>query len=156
MNFCISCGKSELTILAKSEDGYLAKFCHECGLELSFYPDGHFRMANGKERLGESMENGCLAIGQEEEVEHEKIVLPVYHGNMTEEEKLKSRAWMRKQLQPIVTAPLQYMMTCFCGKRVVFWMTYRCLYCGVFFCKACAEEHFGARVPTLNKSEQVE
>lgn len=24
---------------------------------------------------------------------------------------------------------------------------YRCLYCGVFYCKECAEEHFGMRVP---------
>lgn len=155
MNFCISCGRSGMTILVKNEDGYSAKICNFCGLELSFYPNGYFRMANRKDGLGESMAKGCLVIGQEEEVGYENSILPVYHGDMTEEEKLEARAWMRKQLQPIVTAPLQYKMTCGCGKRVVFWMMYRCLYCGVFFCKACAEEHFGARVATLNESERV-
>ena len=35
---------------------------------------------------------------------------------------------------------------CPCLKLVKWSYAYRCLYCGVFFCKECAEEHFGKTV----------
>lgn len=35
-------------------------------------------------------------------------------------------------------------VTCPCGRRVsVYYHTYRCFYCGVYFCKKCAKRHFG-------------
>lgn len=32
---------------------------------------------------------------------------------------------------------------CPCGLTAPLRFLYRCLYCGAFFCKKCAEEHFG-------------
>ena len=73
--------------------------------------------------------------------------LPEFVSELTDAQKGLKRAFIRKQLQNIVTAPHQYKITCGCGKKVVFWMMYRCLYCGEFYCKSCAEFHFGMRVP---------
>lgn len=32
---------------------------------------------------------------------------------------------------------------CVCNNFVIWRYTYRCLYCGIWFCKDCAEKHFG-------------
>ena len=32
--------------------------------------------------------------------------------------------------------------TCICGKQVSCWYAYRCLECGIRFCRDCAKEHF--------------
>ncbi len=34
-------------------------------------------------------------------------------------------------------------ITCPCGWARTITKMYKCLYCGVWFCKLCAEEHFG-------------
>ena len=34
-------------------------------------------------------------------------------------------------------------VTCVCVKTVPIVYSYRCLYCGIWFCKACAKHHFG-------------
>ena len=31
-----------------------------------------------------------------------------------------------------------------CTTRIPVWAAYRCLYCGLWFCQACASTHFGA------------
>jgi len=33
-------------------------------------------------------------------------------------------------------------ITCRCGKKITLMHAYRCLYCGIWFCKDCAEDHF--------------
>jgi len=35
---------------------------------------------------------------------------------------------------------------CVCLKMVRMKYSYRCLYCGVFYCRECAEQHFGKTV----------
>jgi hypothetical protein len=35
---------------------------------------------------------------------------------------------------------------CGCLKKVKLKYAYRCLYCSVFFCKECAEDHFGKTI----------
>ncbi len=40
---------------------------------------------------------------------------------------------------------------CPCLKLVKLRHAYRCLYCGVFFCKECAEQHFGKTVEQYKK-----
>lgn len=84
--------------------------------------------------------------------------LPVYPSKATPEQKERNRIIMRDQLKHVVTAPReqQIMMTCPCGHRAVIWALYRCLYCGIFFCKTCAQEHFGYSIPNeYSRNEQV-
>lgn len=35
---------------------------------------------------------------------------------------------------------------CGCGRKLTVWRGYKCLYCGIIFCRLCAEAHFGATV----------
>ncbi|WP_430010231.1 hypothetical protein [Methylophaga lonarensis] len=44
---------------------------------------------------------------------------------------------------------------CPCLKLVPISRAYHCLYCGVFFCKECAEKHFGKTVDEYN-AEKIE
>lgn len=37
-------------------------------------------------------------------------------------------------------------VTCPCGKERAALLMYRCLYCKVYFCDRCAEDHFGKTV----------
>lgn len=41
-------------------------------------------------------------------------------------------------------------ITCPCGANKILIYMYKCLYCGIFFCKKCAKEHFKIK----NKEEQ--
>ncbi|MCE5279408.1 MAG: hypothetical protein ABFD92_02165 [Planctomycetaceae bacterium] len=34
-------------------------------------------------------------------------------------------------------------VTCPCGRTLHLMMAYKCLYCGLWFCKECATRHFG-------------
>ena len=45
--------------------------------------------------------------------------------------------------------PLRFIkVRCTCHKLVgLLYGAYKCLYCGIYFCTACAERHFGARKP---------
>lgn len=38
------------------------------------------------------------------------------------------------------------LLQCYCNNRHPLDQMYRCLYCGVYFCFKCAEEHFGQTV----------
>lgn len=37
-------------------------------------------------------------------------------------------------------------VTCPCGWRRGLTLTHKCLYCGIYFCVRCAEQHFGKTV----------
>lgn len=60
---------------------------------------------------------------------------------------MKSDAWTAKrdhvlrQMQQASASKTE--IECRCGQRVRLWMAFRCLYCGEYFCKGCAEEHYG-------------
>lgn len=38
------------------------------------------------------------------------------------------------------------LISCPCSRRLALVKAYKCLYCGVWFCHSCAEEHFGKTV----------
>lgn len=42
-------------------------------------------------------------------------------------------------------------ITCGCGHNVPVRFMYKCLYCGEWYCKTCAEEHFGETIKEANK-----
>lgn len=64
---------------------------------------------------------------------------------LTHEELLEKRVFLRKQISPLIVGACPNVQ-CRCGIRVPLWMTFRCYYCGEFFCRACAAEHFGKRM----------
>ena len=78
--------------------------------------------------------------------------LPTYESNATPEQKAQKLNFMHKQLkfikfQEADNIPLaRSQIRCGCYKLVKFIYAYRCLYCGVWYCKQCAEEHFGMKV----------
>lgn len=79
--------------------------------------------------------------------------LPHYESTATPEEKAKSLEWYGEQYRLIMdqhkngTPALFVKIRCGCNKLIALTEMYRCLYCGVWFCKACAEIHFGKQVP---------
>lgn len=38
-----------------------------------------------------------------------------------------------------------------CGESYAWWFMYRCLYCDIWFCKRCAQLHFGRRLPNATE-----
>ena len=44
-------------------------------------------------------------------------------------------------------------MPCSCGKRVHLFLAYRCIECGLWFCKACAERHYNDEISELTRAE---
>jgi len=72
------------------------------------------------------------------------------HHTASEEEMLANRVTIRLQGREILEqlawdrgkAPR---VTCRCGKRLSVLMAFRCFYCGVWFCKECAAEHFAGQ-----------
>ncbi|MDH5612233.1 MAG: hypothetical protein OEY66_07245 [Gammaproteobacteria bacterium] len=78
--------------------------------------------------------------------------LPTYKSNATPEQREQKLKWMHEQikfikLQEKDNIPLVHTkIRCGCLKLVNYLYMYRCLYCGVFYCKECAEEHFGYKV----------
>ena len=79
--------------------------------------------------------------------------LPVYHDNTSDVDKLFTLEAMARQFKPLLDACTQEFrmrlrVECAtCEKKVVVWHAYRCLYCGLFFCRGCAERHFGKKKP---------
>ena len=53
--------------------------------------------------------------------------------------------------------PLIYTkIRCVCERFVLWQHMYRCLYCGIWFCKDCAEEHYGMTVEEYRKEHPIE
>jgi len=79
--------------------------------------------------------------------------LPFYESKTTPEQRAEKLRWMEEQMELIcdqhkIGTPIRFVkIRCGCNKMVRIIEAYRCLYCGVFYCKECAEEHFGMRVP---------
>ena len=49
--------------------------------------------------------------------------------------------------QEVDEVPAKHLkVRCPCLKLIPMKYAYRCLYCGIFYCKECAEEHFGKTV----------
>ena len=81
--------------------------------------------------------------------------LPEYVSKLTSEERVARRVFAREQIQILcrVDCMAVIKITCSCGKRRVWWNMYRCLYCGVFYCKECAQFHFGMRVQEFKEAD---
>jgi len=79
------------------------------------------------------------------------IDLPVYQSNATPEERRRKLEFMASQIrlmfdQEKLGMPLTKLkIRCGCNKLLPWWQMVRCLYCSVFYCPECAEEHFGMR-----------
>lgn len=79
--------------------------------------------------------------------------LPFYQRQATPEQQAETLLHVQRQIEHIkdqerIEVPSQHLkVRCGCLKLVRWMYAYRCLYCGVWFCKQCAEEHFGYRVP---------
>lgn len=84
--------------------------------------------------------------------------LPIYESKATPEENKQNMEWYAKQVQLIIDqeeieVPSKFTkIRCGCNKLVGWKYMYRCLYCGIWFCRDCAERHFGYRVPS-NKAK---
>lgn len=63
------------------------------------------------------------------------------------------RAAVVKQRQELVDQPTEW-VTCSCGALVALRMAFRCWQCGIIFCSACAERHFGPKPKTSCVGEQ--
>ena len=87
--------------------------------------------------------------------------LPVYQSNATPEERKKKLELMADQIRVLheqekIGVPLMKVkIRCGCMKLLPWWMMVRCLYCGVFYCPECAEEHFGMRRAPLDYQESA-
>ena len=55
---------------------------------------------------------------------------------------LQTRSYQLLTVKP-PKGQLHPKMECVCGDRIRITRMYQCLYCGVWFCTACAEKHFG-------------
>lgn len=87
--------------------------------------------------------------------DREKLdALPVYKSNATLEEKMEKRVTVRNQIAQLQGIDSDKAMVCCpCGTTLVVWMAYRCLYCGVFYCRTCAQLHYGQRLPGIDNEK---
>lgn len=78
--------------------------------------------------------------------------LPVYQGpDVSPEEREAKLKLVHGQTMEIVRhkhgADLPLITCPGCLRKLKIMWLYRCLYCSLYFCKECAEHHFGASVP---------
>lgn len=78
--------------------------------------------------------------------------LPAYKSNAAPEQRKQKLKFMHFQLSMIKEqagwgmAADKTTVKCGCHKQVKLIYAYRCLYCGIWYCRDCAQEHFGAKV----------
>ncbi len=66
----------------------------------------------------------------------------VHVAPRTEEERLEILRLIRDQTTEVFED--QTMVTCAgCGRKARLYLVFRCYFCGLVFCHACAKEHFG-------------
>lgn len=46
-------------------------------------------------------------------------------------------------------------VTCPCGRKQYVHLSYRCLYCGIWFCVFCAQEHFGQTIDDYYEKKRI-
>jgi len=78
-------------------------------------------------------------------------MLPVYKSKATPEERHQKMLFMEQQVELIcdqhrIGTPIRFVkMRCGCGKLMRLINMFRCLYCGLYYCRECAEQHFGMK-----------
>ena len=71
-------------------------------------------------------------------------------------QKSNPRDEKRKRVKSqFIQANSSVLITCSCNKTIPIRNTYRCFYCGEFYCPMCAREHFGERPSSDIDSELV-
>ncbi len=80
------------------------------------------------------------------------VMLPIYESNATPEQRQQKLVFMGWQLKMIKEqvgwgmAADKVTVKCGCHKKVKVLYAHRCLYCGIYYCRNCAQEHFGNKV----------
>lgn len=64
---------------------------------------------------------------------------------VSQEDYIKKFQFIYQQTKEM-TDPVRPFVRCGCGKKLWPHQAYKCLYCGEWYCKQCAEEHFGKTV----------
>ncbi len=78
--------------------------------------------------------------------------LPIYHSEATPEQAAARDIWRQRQESLIENqrrddVPMEHVkIRCGCRRMVPWEQMHRCLYCRVWFCLKCGQEHFGYRV----------
>lgn len=89
------------------------------------------------------------------EVKEQVAQLPVFRSKATKEEKEVARLQQQeqhRQLQEQIPNLEQVQMNCFyCERSVKLIHMYRCLYCGVYYCRLCAQQHYGRRLEAFDE-----
>ena len=71
-------------------------------------------------------------------------------ASITQEQYDRNVQTIRAQTKELGQAHFAIHVTCGgCGQKVGLWRTYRCYYCGIYFCGRCAAGHFGGERPKL-------
>lgn len=84
--------------------------------------------------------------------------LPTYESNATPEQRAAKLKFMHFQLKMLKEqsnwgmAADESTVKCGCHKKVKLIYAYRCLYCGIWYCKQCAETHFGYKTTEVRGS----
>lgn len=75
--------------------------------------------------------------------------------NKKTRDKLQLRVKLRKQVDEWFPTISKLGLKIHCGlckKRVNFWSSFRCYYCGLIFCRTCSREHFKTEQNANKKS----
>jgi hypothetical protein len=78
------------------------------------------------------------------------VVMPI-----SADDWLKKLAFVGKQTKEMMDE-LRPFVRCGCMKKLRPHEAYKCLYCGEWYCKECAEEHFGKTVEQHRKEHPIE
>ena len=87
--------------------------------------------------------------------------LPEYEYESTPEEWQETLAMLDRQIRHIISqqkdeVPAKFTkIRCCCNKLVLWKYAYRCLYCSLWFCRECAQLHFGYRIPDRMPDGQI-
>ena len=86
--------------------------------------------------------------------------LPVYKSNATPEQRKQKLEFMAEQMRLLRRQEkdgiplMKVKIRCGCYKLLPWWVMVKCLYCGVFYCPECAEEHFGMKRSPLDYTRE--
>lgn len=68
-----------------------------------------------------------------------------YNFHKQPENKKEYEIWMKKLNEQTQQAESSDIINCICGQDWEMQYLYRCYFCGLWLCSACAKKHFGKR-----------
>lgn len=72
-----------------------------------------------------------------------------YRDDVTDEEHAEFVGFQQK------SAEEDGLVSCVCGNEIALHQSFRCLYCGIWWCEPCAENHFGQTVEEYHGNKQT-